>query len=95
LGYLCYETLEELSFLYPSLHLLTKFHRDIQGMGAVLFLPGQQSHFMEGAFLSTSAPRIATSFFRKTQGSLEKGFNLSEALQGYLSPFIGHQMTYH
>ena len=64
-------------------------------MGAVLYLPGQQSHFMKGAFLSTSASRIATSFLCKAEGSLDKGFYLSETLQSYLSPFIGHQMTYH
>jgi hypothetical protein len=64
-------------------------------MGAVLFLPSQQSHFMKGAFLSTSASRITTSFFGKTEGSLDKGFYLSEAIQSYLSPFIGHQMTCH
>ena len=29
LGYLCHETLEKLSFLNPSLHLLSKFHGNI------------------------------------------------------------------
>jgi hypothetical protein len=64
-------------------------------MGAVLFLPGQQSHFMKGAFLSTPASRIATPFFCKTKGGLEKGFYLSEALQSSFSLFIGHQRTRH
>lgn len=64
-------------------------------MGAVFFLPRQQSHFMKRAFLSTSASRIATPFFCKTEGGLNKGFYLSEALQSHLSPLIGHQMTCH
>jgi hypothetical protein len=64
-------------------------------MGAVLFLPGQQSHFMKGAFLSTSASRIATPFFGKIKRGLHKGFYLSEALQSLLSLFIGHQRTRH
>jgi len=50
---------------------------------------------MKGAFLSTSASRIATAFFCKTEGGLNKGFYLSEALQSHLSPLIGHQMTCH
>jgi hypothetical protein len=29
LGYLCHEALEKLPFLNPSLHLLTKFYRNI------------------------------------------------------------------
>ena len=50
---------------------------------------------MKGTFLNTSASRIATSFFCKTEGSLDKGFYLSKALQSYLSPLIGHQVAYH
>jgi hypothetical protein len=64
-------------------------------MGAVFFLPGQQSHFMKGAFLSTPASRIAAPFFCNTQGGLNKGPYPSEALQSALSPLIGHQRTRH
>jgi hypothetical protein len=64
-------------------------------MGAILFFPGQQSHFMKGAFLNTSASRIATSFFRKTERSLDERFYLPEAVQGLLSPLVGHQRAWH
>jgi hypothetical protein len=50
---------------------------------------------MKGAFLSTSASGIATPFFCKTKGGLNKGFYLSEALQSPFSPLIGHQRTRH
>jgi hypothetical protein len=56
----------------------------------VLFLPGQQRHFMKGTFLSTSAPRVATPFFGNIKGGLKKGFYLSDALQSFFPLFIGH-----
>jgi hypothetical protein len=40
LGYLCDEALEKLPFLDPSLNLLTKLYRDIQGTGTFFLLPG-------------------------------------------------------
>jgi hypothetical protein len=95
LGHLCHEALEKLPFLDPSLHLLTKLYRDIQGTGAFLLFPGQKSHFMKGTFLSTPTSRIAAPFFCNTQGGLNKGLYLSEPLQSYHSPLIGHQMTWH
>jgi len=50
---------------------------------------------MKGTFLSTPTSRIAAPFFCKTQGGLNKGLYLSEALQSFHSPLIGHQMTWH
>jgi hypothetical protein len=66
LGHLCHEPLEKLPFLDPSLNLLTKWYRDIQGTGALLFLPGQKSHLMKGTFLSTPTSRIPAPFFCNT-----------------------------
>jgi hypothetical protein len=95
LGHLCHETLEQLPFLDPSLHLLAKLYRDIDGTGAFFFLPGQKSHFMERALGSTPASRIATPFFGKSKGGLNEGLYLSEALQSPLPPSIGDQGTCH
>ena len=95
LGHLCHEALEKLSFLDPSLHLLAKLHRDIDGAGAFFFLPGQKSHFMEGALGSTPASRTATPFFGKSKGGLNEGLYLSKALQSPLPPSIGDQGTCH
>jgi hypothetical protein len=50
---------------------------------------------MKGAFLRTSALRIATPFFCKIKGGLNKGFYLSEAFQSPFSPLIGHQKARH
>ena len=50
---------------------------------------------MKGAFLGTTTSRIAATFFCNTQGGLNKGPYLSEALQRYHSPLIGHQMSCH
>jgi hypothetical protein len=39
LGHFCHEALEKLPFLDPCLYLLTTFYRNIQGTGALFFLP--------------------------------------------------------
>jgi hypothetical protein len=90
LGHLCHEALEKLPFLDPSLHLLTKLYRDIQGTGAFFLLPGKESHFMKGTFLSTSASRISAPFLCNIQRCLDKGPYLSDALQSLLSLLICH-----
>jgi hypothetical protein len=95
LGHLCHEALEQLPFLYPLFHLLTKLYRDIYGTGAFFFLPGQQSHVMEGTFSSTPTARIATPFFSNRKGGLHEGFYLSKTLQRSLSPSIGDQVARH
>jgi hypothetical protein len=81
--------------LNPCLHLLTKFHRNIQSTGALLLLPREQSYFMKGAFFGTSASRITTAFFCKTQGGLDKGFYLPKPIQSHFSQVTGHSMTCH
>ena len=45
---------------------------------------------MKGAFLSTSASRIAAPFFCNIKGGLNKGPYFSDALQSLLSPLICH-----
>ena len=50
---------------------------------------------MKGTFLNTPTSRIAAPFFCNTQGGFNKGLYLSEALQSYHSPLIGHQRTRH
>jgi hypothetical protein len=50
---------------------------------------------MQGAFLRTSAPWIATPLFCKIKGGLNKGLYLSEATQSSFSPLIGHQKARH
>ena len=88
LGHLCHEAFEKLPFLNPSLHLRTKWYRDIQGTGAFFFLPGQESHFMKRTLLSASASRISAPFSCNIQRGLDKGFYLSDAVQGLPSPLI-------
>jgi len=95
LGYFCRQRLEKFSFLYPFLHLRAKFLGDLQGSGAVLFLLGQQRHFMKGTLLRASAPGVATPFFGNIKGGLKKGLYLSEALQRFLPLFIGPERTRH
>ena len=95
LGHFCHEALEKPPFLDPCLHLLTKFHRNIQGTGAIFFLPREQSHLMKGSFLATSASRIATAFFCKSKGGLDKGLYLPKPFQSRFSPVAGHSMTCH
>jgi hypothetical protein len=95
LGHLCHEALEKLPFLYPLFHLLTKLYRDIYGTGAFFFLPGKQSHFMEGALLSTSASRVTTTFLGNRKRGLHEGFYLSKALQSPFTPVIRHQRACH
>jgi hypothetical protein len=50
---------------------------------------------MQGAFLRTSAPWIATPFFCKIKGGLNKGLYLPEAIQSSFPPLIGHQKARH
>jgi len=50
---------------------------------------------MKGAFLRTSASRIAAPFFGKVQGGLNKGSYLSEAIQGLLTPIVGRRKARH
>jgi hypothetical protein len=50
---------------------------------------------MKGTLFSTSASWIAAAFFGHTQGGLNKGFNLSEALQRLFSAFICHEGACH
>jgi hypothetical protein len=50
---------------------------------------------MKGAFLRTSASRIATPFFCKIKGGLNKWSYLSEAIQSPFPPLIGHQKSRH
>jgi hypothetical protein len=50
---------------------------------------------MKGAFLTTSASRIAAPFSCKIKGGLNKGFYLSEAIQSHFPPLIGHRKTCH
>jgi hypothetical protein len=95
LRHLCHEAFEKLPFLYPLFHLLTKLHRDIYGTGAFFFLPGKESHFMEGALLSTSASRVTTTFLGNRKGGLHEGFYLSKAIQSLFTPVIRHQGSCH
>jgi hypothetical protein len=95
LGHFCHEAFEKPPFLDPCLYLLTKFHRNIQGTGTLFFFPREQSHLMKGSFLGTSASRIATAFFCKSKGGLDKGFYLPKPIQSRFSQVAGHSMTWH
>jgi hypothetical protein len=92
---LCCKALQKLPFLNPFVHLRTKFDRNIQGMCAFLFFPGEQSHFMKGTFLRTSAVGIATSFSCDIKGGLDKGSYFSNPLQSGHSPAVGHSLACH
>jgi len=50
---------------------------------------------MKGAFLRTSASRVAAPFFCNSKGGLNKRLYLSEPLQSYFPSVICHQRTYH
>ena len=50
---------------------------------------------MKGSFLGTSASRIATAFFCKSKGGLDKGFYLPKPIQSRFSQVAGHSMTWH
>jgi hypothetical protein len=50
---------------------------------------------MKGAFLSTSASRIAAPFFCNIKGGLNKGLYLSDTLQGLLPTLTCHYRPGH
>jgi len=50
---------------------------------------------MKGTLLSTSASRIAAPFFCNIKGGLDKRLYLSDTLQSFPPPHIGHKRPYH